>query len=139
MHHSWHRPAAATVARNSRCRRTYFLPHAAASRTELTLPVLLSVPPKSHRQSLPMYRPPLSPHPRLARRALLTCTLAAAAGLAGCANPRELMTGSTGKSMPLAAWQTQAAPTSEAVRSLSEGEGELVIASAIAAHEMRRP
>jgi hypothetical protein len=87
-----------------------------------------------------MYRPSLSPHLRLVRRALPPCALAAAAALtAGCANPRELMTGSTGRSMPVAAWQTQAAPTTEAVRPLSEGEGELVIASAIAAHEMRRP
>jgi hypothetical protein len=86
-----------------------------------------------------MYRPPFFPQPRHAWPALLACTLAAAAGLAGCANPRELMTGSTGISMPVAAWQTQAAPSIEAVRPLTDGEGEMVVASAIAAHEMRRP
>jgi hypothetical protein len=59
--------------------------------------------------------------------------------MAGCASPRELMTGSTGRAVPVASWQAQAAPTVEAVRPLSEGEGELVVASAIAAHEMRRP
>jgi hypothetical protein len=72
------------------------------------------------------------------RRALLPCTLAAAA-LAGCANPRELMTGALGAPLAVAPWQTRAAPSAEAVRPLSEGEGELVVASAIAAHEMRKP
>jgi hypothetical protein len=86
-----------------------------------------------------MYRL-LPPHLRLARRPLLACTLAAAAALAGgCANPRELLTGSTGRPLTVAPWKTQAAAATEAVRPLSEGEGELVVASAIAAHEMRKP
>ena len=87
-----------------------------------------------------MYRTRLFPYPSLAPRALLACALAAAAAMtAACANPRELMTGSTGRSAASAGWQAQAAPSIEAMRALSEGEGELVIASAIAAHEMRRP
>jgi hypothetical protein len=49
------------------------------------------------------------------------------------------MTGTTGRTLATAPWQTQAAPSAEAVRPLSDGEGELVVASAIAAHEMRRP
>jgi hypothetical protein len=64
--------------------------------------------------------------------------MAALAG--GCANPKDLLiTGSTGAPTAVAPWQTQAAPSAEAVRPLSEGEGERVVASAIAAHEMRRP
>jgi hypothetical protein len=41
--------------------------------------------------------------------------------------------------LTVAPWKTQAAAATEAVRPLSEGEGELVVASAIAAHEMRKP
>jgi hypothetical protein len=83
---------------------------------------------------------PLFP-PRVLPRALLQCALAAVAALVGgCANPNELLiTGSTGGANAAATWQTQAAPSAEAVRPLSDGEGERVIASAIAAHEMRRP
>jgi hypothetical protein len=82
----------------------------------------------------------LSPHLRLVRRALLPCALAVAGG---CAKPGEILTGATsaipGRPGAVAAWQTRAAVSVEAVRPLSEGEGELVVASAIAAHEMRRP
>jgi hypothetical protein len=86
-----------------------------------------------------MHRPPFPPSLHLIRRALLPCTLAAAALAAGCANPRELMTGAIGRPPAVAPWQTRAAPSAEAVRPLSEGEGELVVATAIAEHEMRRP
>jgi hypothetical protein len=87
-----------------------------------------------------MYRLPNPSHLRLVCRPLLACALAATAALAGgCAKPQELMTGATGRPVAAAPWQTQAAPSAEAVRPLSDGEGELVVASAIAAHEMRRP
>jgi hypothetical protein len=84
------------------------------------------------------------PHLRFVRRALLPCALAvAAASMCGCTKPEELLTGSTsaipGQATAVAPWQTRAAPTTEAVRRLSEGEGEVVVATAIAAHEMRRP
>ncbi|HEX5999065.1 MAG TPA: hypothetical protein VFZ16_06680 [Hyphomicrobiaceae bacterium] len=53
------------------------------------------------------------------------------------------MTGSTGlrggTPVAVAPWQTRASVTVEAVRALTEPEGELVVATAIAAHEMRRP
>jgi hypothetical protein len=87
-----------------------------------------------------MRRPPFPASLRPNPRALLACTLVAAAAVAGgCANPRELVTGAIGRPPAVASWQTLAAPTAEAARPLSEGEGELVVASAIAAHEMRRP
>ncbi len=78
------------------------------------------------------------------RRHLVPCSLVLAAALAGgCANPHELMTGSTGlrggTPVAVAPWQTRASVTVEAVRALTEPEGELVVATAIAAHEMRRP
>jgi hypothetical protein len=79
--------------------------------------------------------------PRTVCRPLLGAVLAATAAIAGgCANPREmLLTGSVGRPLTVAPWKTQASPASEAVRPLSDGEGELVIATAIAVHEMRRP
>ena len=49
------------------------------------------------------------------------------------------MTGAIGQPQALAPWQTRTAPATEVVRPLSEGEGDMVIASAIAAHEMRKP
>jgi hypothetical protein len=89
-----------------------------------------------------MFRP-FPPHLRFVRRALLPWALVAAGALAGgCAKPDELLTGSTGlpvRAATVAPWQTRAAASVEAVRSLSEGEGEVVVATAIAAHEMRRP
>jgi hypothetical protein len=93
--------------------------------------------------SLPMYRafPPVI---RSARCALLACALAlVAAAAGGCAKPEELLTGTTsagpGRVAAVAPWQTRAAASAEAVRPLSDGEGEVVVATAIAAHEMRRP
>ena len=85
-----------------------------------------------------MYR--LPSHLSVTDRPPLACVLLLAATIAGgCANPREMMTGSTGKTISVAAWRTQAAPAAEAVRRLSEGEGEVVVSSAIAVHEMRKP
>lgn len=87
-----------------------------------------------------MHRPPSPPSLCPILRASLACTVAAAAALAGgCANPKELVTGATGAPLAVAPWKTRAEPSVVAVRPLSEGEGEVVVASAIAAHEMRRP
>ena len=81
---------------------------------------------------------------RPAARARLSSALLLAGCLAGCANPHELLTGSNralsvGGPVAVAPWQTRASVAAEAVRALTEPEGELVVATAIAAHEMRRP
>jgi hypothetical protein len=63
-----------------------------------------------------------------------------ALGLAACSNPRELapgaLAGSGGRPAP---WKAQVSARSDEVRRLSEGEGEIVVANAVAAHERRRP
>ena len=80
---------------------------------------------------------------RLKRLRLLAHALwpaAMALGLAACADTRELTPGAlavTGKRP--APWEAEVSPRSDAVRPLSEGEGEVVVANAVAAHERRRP
>jgi hypothetical protein len=66
--------------------------------------------------------------------------VAMALGLAACTDPRELAPGaiadSGGRAVP---WEAQVSARSDEVRRLSEGEGEIVVANAVAAHEKRRP
>jgi hypothetical protein len=63
-----------------------------------------------------------------------------ALGLAGCTDPRELAPGALGTSgKRVAAWEAQVSARSDAARRLSDGEGENVVANAVAAHEKRRP
>ena len=65
---------------------------------------------------------------------------AIALGLAACANPRELTPGALAVSGKRPApWEAEVAPRSDAERRLSDGEGEIVVANAVAAHEKRRP
>jgi hypothetical protein len=60
-------------------------------------------------------------------------------GLGGCARPPELAPGAIAGAK-LAPWQAQLTLAPPMVdRRLSEGEGEFVMAAAIAAHEKRRP
>ena len=66
--------------------------------------------------------------------------------LTGCARPDQPLPGATAAHYgglacrpAIAPWQTQASAFAEAVRSLSEPEGEVVVATAIVAHEMRHP
>jgi hypothetical protein len=63
-----------------------------------------------------------------------------ALGLAACTNPSELTPGALAiagkRSTP---WEAQVSARSDEVRRLSEGEGEIVVANAVAAHEKRRP
>ena len=65
--------------------------------------------------------------------------MAAALALAGCAKPEELTPGSLAQGKPPAPWQAAVAAAAEASRRLTEGEGEMVVANAVAAHEKRRP
>jgi hypothetical protein len=67
----------------------------------------------------------------------LACGLAL--GLGGCSRPDELAPGAVAgaKSAPWQAQLTLAPPAAD--RTLSDGEGEFVMAAAIAAHEKRRP
>ncbi len=65
---------------------------------------------------------------------------AMALGLTACANPRELMPGALAISGKRPApWEAEVSARSDASRRLSEGEGEVVVANAVAAHEKRRP
>jgi hypothetical protein len=81
--------------------------------------------------------------PRLARPHLLARAfwpVAIALGLTACARSPELTPGSIAipreRSAP---WEAQVSTRSDAERRLSEGEGEIVVANAVAAHEQRRP
>jgi hypothetical protein len=82
-------------------------------------------------------------HPLSSRLRRFTSALwpmAMALGLTACADPRELIPGAIATAgKPPAPWQAQVSARSDASRRLSEGEGETVVATAIAAHEMRRP
>jgi hypothetical protein len=63
-----------------------------------------------------------------------------ALGLAACSKPSDLVPGAVAGGHPSAPWQPQLSVVpGDAARHLSDGEGELVMASAIAAHERRRP
>ena len=67
-----------------------------------------------------------------------------ALGLAACAKPSELAPAANaglGKAPATAPWQAQLAVATapDASRLLTDGEGEVLVASAIAAHERRRP
>jgi hypothetical protein len=66
---------------------------------------------------------------------------ALAVGLAGCAQPGELLApGAIAGVRAPSPWQVQLnLPPPDYSRRLSDGEGEFVVAGAIAAHEMRRP
>jgi hypothetical protein len=77
---------------------------------------------------------------RLVKRALRPSAMAVgfALGLGACAGPSELTPGAISGAR-LAPWQAQLTLTLAADRRLSDGEGEVVVAAAIAAHEMRRP
>ena len=81
--------------------------------------------------------------PRLPRLRLLnhgSWPVAMALGLTACASPPELTPGALAVSGKRPApWEAQVAARSDAVRRLSEGEGEIVVANAVAAHEKRRP
>jgi hypothetical protein len=79
--------------------------------------------------------------PRLTRLLAHALWLAALArALAACANPRELTPGALAVAGKRAApWEAEVSPRSDAERPLSEGEGEIVVANAVAAHEKRRP
>jgi type IV pilus biogenesis protein CpaD/CtpE len=66
--------------------------------------------------------------------------VAMALGLNACASPPELAPGAIAISGERSApWQAQVSARSDAARRLSEGEGEIVVANAVAAHEKRRP
>ncbi|HWE16996.1 MAG TPA: hypothetical protein VG758_07425 [Hyphomicrobiaceae bacterium] len=70
--------------------------------------------------------------------------LAMALGLAACARPSELAPAAgagTSRALAAAPWQAQLAVATapDASRLLTDGEGEVLVASAIAAHERRRP
>jgi hypothetical protein len=63
-----------------------------------------------------------------------------ALALAACADPRELTPGALAISgKRTASWEAEVSARSDAARRLSEGEGEIVVANAVAAHERRRP
>jgi hypothetical protein len=84
------------------------------------------------------------PHPQPLRSVkLLLWPVALALMLAACAAPDELTPGAlAAQGKPRSApWQAQLSipAPADASRRLTEGEGEIVVASAIAAHEMRRP
>ena len=69
---------------------------------------------------------------------LLAPTLAA--GLAGCSQPGELVPGAVVGARGPSPWQVQLnLPPPDYSRRLTDGEGEFVVAGAIAAHERRRP
>jgi hypothetical protein len=86
--------------------------------------------------------------PRLAQPRFLAQAfwpVAMALGLTACVSPPELTPGSlTPGAIALsgkrpAPWEARVAARSDAERRLSEGEGEIVVANAVAAHEKRRP
>ena len=63
-----------------------------------------------------------------------------ALGLAGCAQPSLPPLGANAGAKPPSPWQAQLnLPPPDVSRRLSDGEGEFVVAGAIAAHERRRP
>jgi hypothetical protein len=63
-----------------------------------------------------------------------------ALGLPACTDPRELTPGALAISdKHPAPWEAQVSARSDAARRLSDGEGEIVVANAVAAHEKRRP
>jgi hypothetical protein len=62
-----------------------------------------------------------------------------AMGLHGCANPDDLKPGALPAAGRAAPWQAAVAASADASRRLSDGEGETVVANAVAAHEKRRP
>jgi hypothetical protein len=62
-----------------------------------------------------------------------------AAALSGCANPDDLQPGSLAARGRTPPWQAAVAAAADASRRLSDGEGETVVANAVAAHEQRRP
>jgi hypothetical protein len=79
---------------------------------------------------------------RLAIRALRPAAAAVgcALGLTACARPSELAPGAIAGAHAPAPWQAHLTLPAPALdRNLSDGEGEIVMAAAIAAHEMRRP
>ena len=84
----------------------------------------------------------LSPLPfGLSRLKHVVWPVALAVGVIGCSKPEELVSGSIGdprKPAPVA-WQPQLSVPIDGSRRLTDGEGEFVVANAIAAHEMRRP
>jgi hypothetical protein len=59
--------------------------------------------------------------------------------LSGCANPDDLRPGSIAAHGQTPPWQAAVAAAADASRRLSDGEGETVVATAVAAHEKRRP
>jgi hypothetical protein len=63
----------------------------------------------------------------------------AATLLPGCANPDDLRPGSLAAQGKMTPWQAAVAASADASRRLSDGEGETVVANAVAAHEKRRP
>jgi hypothetical protein len=70
----------------------------------------------------------------------LGLAVAMAMSLAGCAQPSELAPGAIAGARAPSPWQAQLnLPPPDYSRRLSDGEGEFVVAGAIAAHEMRRP
>jgi hypothetical protein len=70
----------------------------------------------------------------------MAMVLAMTLGLTACTNPRELTPGVLAISGERPApWEAQISARSDEVRRLSEGEGEIVVANAVAAHEKRRP
>jgi hypothetical protein len=86
---------------------------------------------------LPSQRP-RSRLPRFLKYAVWS--LGIALGLAACGNPPELTPGALGAAGKRPApWEPQVAARSDAVRDLSDGEGETVVVNAVAAHEKRRP
>ena len=62
-----------------------------------------------------------------------------AAALAGCTSPDDLRPGSLAAQGKAPPWQAAVASAANASRRLSDGEGETVVANAVAAHERRRP
>ena len=62
-----------------------------------------------------------------------------AATLTGCANPDELRPGALASEAKAPPWQAAVAAAADASRRLTDGEGETVVANAVAAHEKRRP
>ncbi|MBO0764331.1 MAG: hypothetical protein J2P50_07065 [Hyphomicrobiaceae bacterium] len=73
----------------------------------------------------------------MAVRLTIGSALGFALGLSGCAKPLELAPGVAGAK--IAPWQAQLTLSPAAERPLSDGEGEFVVAAAIAAQEKRRP
>jgi hypothetical protein len=79
-------------------------------------------------------------HKRMRLLAQAVWPVALALGLSACANPPQLTPGALVASGKRATpWEAEVAARSDAARRLSEGEGEVVVANAVAAHERRRP